>query len=201
MSNVRMQRASRAVTASGFATFAALLSHLLGGGAMPNLAGVAIPAILAVLVCLPLSAAKLSLWRLSVSVITSQLLFHLLFGIGAASGSAPATSRMHDMTAMADMSGMTVAHHHHDGALMWGAHLVAAVVTIAALHRGESALIAIAELAARVIGRLVRMPAACPRIVPIAKMPRIRAARVQRPRDLFCLVTSPLRGPPAALSL
>lgn len=177
----RVARLARGASAAAIATFAALFGHVLAGGAMPGLLGIAVPLVLSVTVATMLAGKRLSLFRLSVSVVASQWLFHMLFVIGAP-GSA-GSSAGH------------AGHHHHHGAisppplaaeqavgpaagelLMWVSHLVAAAVTVVFLYRGERALMrlwALAErLAAWVRTRLstpIRVPVRVAASVPVAQ--------------------------------
>lgn len=116
MTQARGQRARRGSAAAVFATFVALTSHVIGGGAMPTPMGLLVPLALSTLVCVLLAGRRLSLPRLSLSVLVSQSLFHLLFTV---------------FTPMAGTSGPTnaVERHamHHGGAgpmsgSMAGAH-------------------------------------------------------------------------------
>lgn len=91
---VRHRRALRGTLAAAFATFVALTSHILGGGAFPSAMGVVVPLALSILVCVLLSGRRLSLPRLTFSVGISQTLFHLLFSLftpTAASGPGAST--------------------------------------------------------------------------------------------------------------
>ena len=75
------RRVSRGTLAASAATFVALTSHILGGGAFPTTMGLIVPLSLSILVCVALAGRRLSLPRLTVSVGTSQTLFHLLFSL------------------------------------------------------------------------------------------------------------------------
>lgn len=154
------------------ATFAALLSHVAAGGAMPGPAGIAVPWVLSLAVCTMLAGRRVSLARLTVAIPLSQLLFHALFAVGA--GTLP--------------TGAPHAHHTLfviDGAslvpadpAMWGGHALAAAVTIAVLHRGERTLVALGALAlrlgARLGARLGRSVSLTPAAVGFAARPRVR---------------------------
>ena len=79
----RLSRVARGGVAASVATWAALLSHVAAGGAMPGWLGVAVPLVLSVAVCTALAGRHLSLVRLAVAVTASQLLFHMgtIFGL------------------------------------------------------------------------------------------------------------------------
>lgn len=173
---------------------------------MPGLAGIAVPLALAVLVCLPLAGRRLSVVRLGLSVVASQALFHTLFVLGA---SAPAGSS----TTGSPAGGHAMHGGHHltladvapaasslSATAMWASHVIAAVVTIAALHYGERVLEKIAALRARIWATLL------PTIARLAPVSFARPVRVvvralpfvvhRRPAD----DVAPLRGPPAAVA-
>ncbi|MBC9954475.1 hypothetical protein ICM05_07410 [Leucobacter sp. cx-42] len=147
----RLPHLVRGSSAAAIATFAALFSHVLGGGAMPGPLGIVVPLLLSLMVSVLLAGRKLSLIRLSVSVVTSQILFHSLFVLGTpASGAAsqsepPSPHHAHGMMPMPMPMPMPMLSEHsmtqmHSGFEMWIAHLVGAVVTIAFLYRGERAI-------------------------------------------------------------
>lgn len=78
---LRHQRVLRGTAAAVFATFVALASHMIGGGDLPTAMGVVVPLALSTLVCVLLAGYRLSLPRLSLSVLASQSLFHPLFSV------------------------------------------------------------------------------------------------------------------------
>ena len=115
---------------------------------MPGWLGIAVPWLLSLMVCTLLAGRTLSLLRLSFAVALSQIFFHVLFVIGfAASGSSSEmmTGHQHHHAAMA-LTGTTSAVHADAG--MWVAHGIAAVVTVAVLHRGEHAVRRLLQIAA-----------------------------------------------------
>ncbi|WP_040167225.1 hypothetical protein [Microbacterium gorillae] len=152
--NVRLARGS---AAASVATFVALVSHVTAGGAVPSWLGIAVPAILSLTVCTLLAGRRLSLPRLAIAVTLSQALFHLLFVLGAARSPGAETTLGHDHAAM--MTAISVAvptGAASPGPIMWGGHAVAALLTIAALHRGERALAAIARVTAELVAAVRR---------------------------------------------
>ncbi|TQJ31709.1 hypothetical protein [Microbacterium sp. SLBN-146] len=134
MTRSRGPRVARGLAAASIATFVALLSHIAAGGGLPGPVGVVVPWTLAVLICIALVGRRLSVWRLSLSVVVSQVLFHVLFvlGSGSAQGAAP-LGHDHGVGATA-LSSSGVAPGDIE---MWIAHVIAGVATIALLHRGE----------------------------------------------------------------
>ncbi|WP_292728630.1 hypothetical protein, partial [Microbacterium sp. UBA837] len=167
MSRSRATRVIRASVAASIATFVALFSHVAAGGAMPSWLGIAVPWVLSLAVCTVLVGRALSLPRLGVAVVLSQLLFHLLFVLGADSG-APAgtvaTGHVHGLPILDLSTGATPVAADLS---MWFAHLAAAVLTVAALYRGERLVIRLGVLARellawvrrRILSGVVRLPA------------------------------------------
>ncbi|WP_430593245.1 hypothetical protein [Humidisolicoccus flavus] len=151
----RRSQAKLAGVAAVTATCIALISHLLGGGAMPGLLGIVIPLILAMPVCLLLAKLRNSVARLGLSVTVSQFLFHTLFVFGAQRATAPSAApaaSSHDHSGHAAFSAATsdlatgASHSGHDGPLMWVMHALAAVVTTLILAHGEAILVAFASV-------------------------------------------------------
>ncbi len=187
MSRSRATRVIRASVAASIATFVALFSHVAAGGAMPSWLGIAVPWVLSLAVCTVLVGRALSLPRLGVAVVLSQLLFHLLFVLGADSG-APAgtvaTGHVHGLPILDLSTGATPVAADLS---MWFAHLAAAVLTVAALYRGERLVIRLGVLARellawvrrRILSGVVRLPAVAERPgIVCAPAPPLRSARV-----------------------
>lgn len=174
-------RTVRGGVAGSVAIVVALLSHLLGGGAVPGWQGVVTPWVLSLLVCVAVDGRRLSLWRLSFSVVASQVLFHTLFVLGAppptrpaphggpgvvpgpeVSSVVPAAAGTHAHTGLPEAAtgaapagaGALAATASSGDVSMWLWHAVAAVVTIAALYRGERVLGRLRELATEAVRRV-----------------------------------------------
>lgn len=174
----RIAHPVRALSAASAATFTALLSHLAGGGAAPDLLGVILPLLLSLLACSLLAGRRLSLPRLTASVVASQVLFHGAFVLGAPG--AP-------------------AHQHEIGAPMWIAHLCSAALTVLFLYRGEQAIVRLRELAERLVAWAAHRPVA-PVAVPVAHRPSGLHGRDGRDHALesqFEGSALTRRGPPA----
>lgn len=185
----RAARTLRGTAAAAIATFTALFSHVAAGAPLPGWVGIAVPFALATLVSIAVAGRRHSLPRLAVAITLSQALFHTLFVLGAG-GSVTGASAHH--AAAGSIAYAAPALHDHLGPGMWLGHALAALVTIAAVHRAERTL--------RALGRLLRrvaLPAALPAPLP-PERPRalgvLSAPRVRRTRA----VASPavLRGPP-----
>ncbi len=146
MPRSRATRVARAAVASAIATFVALLSHVAAGGTMPGLLGVGVPWVLSLAVCTMLAGRSLSLLRLSIAVVVSQSLFHVLFVLGAAPEPSTAipTGHVHEVVLPAMLASTPAAM---DAAMLLS-HVAAAAVTVLALYRGERTVGALLALAA-----------------------------------------------------
>ncbi len=206
MRSARGLRVVRGTLAAAIATFVALLSHVAAGGALPGWAGIVVPAILSMLVCIALAGRRLSLWRLSLAVAVSQVLFHTLFVLGmAAPSTGAAIGHAHHaapvaLAALSDAAtASAVSTAWAADAAMWVLHGLAAILTVAVLHRGERTaqrLMVLARHAAAWVHRTLAAPLAVPRTL----LPRravvtgdLVAVRIDAPH----LRTLRRRGPPA----
>jgi hypothetical protein len=201
--HARRVRALRGGLAATSATFVALVSHLAGGGQMPDVLGIVVPLLLSLPVCMVWSG-RLSLLGLSASVVASQLFFHVLFTLGTPTGTTPASS---GSGAHAGHAGMGIpaqaagqaAEAAHADTTMWVWHAVAAVVTIVVLHRGELMLLGLRDLAVRAAAWLLRGRAVVEDAGSFV-LPRLRGVVAAAFRPLHPgPQLSPLlrRGPPA----
>ena len=133
----RRIRVARGSAAAAAATFFAAFSHVVSGAEVPGLFALVAASVLAVFLCIALAGRTLSTWRLTASVVLSQLGYHLLFALVPASTGTITTGTGHH----ADMVMMTTdatAHVHASASpAMWLGHALAAAVTIAALLHGE----------------------------------------------------------------
>ncbi|WP_051172665.1 hypothetical protein [Microbacterium indicum] len=160
----------------------AAISHTVGGGAPP--APLLVVGMAAVLVfpAMALMGSRPRPFRIAATTLAAQGAFHAAFlalGAPVAGGPFVAGHHHHDMV-------LPLAVSHADGG-MWGAHVVAAAVTIAILTFGERAVLrALSWVVAR---SAVRVPA--PRVVrfprilatgPVLAAPRTRAAALVGPR-------------------
>ncbi|MDR6866689.1 hypothetical protein J2Y69_001282 [Microbacterium resistens] len=219
MERTRAIRAARGAIAATLATFVALLSHVGGGGAMPGWLGVVVPWVFSILVCVPLAGRRLSAVRLGIGVALSQALFHVLFVLGAGSSAGLVGVGHHGMIALPADSVSTTASTTVPASLtapvslegllwgdaaMWTAHVLAAVLTIAALHRGESAVRRLLTLAAETGSWIERQVLAIVRAFAgpllVAGPRRLFDAETAVPRVLRAAHLSIVvrRGPPPA---
>lgn len=197
MRPTRRPHVIRGLVAASIATFVALASHVWVGGAMPGMLGVAVPWILSVMVCTLLAGRCLSLLRLSVSVVLSQLLFHVLFVLGAITPQAALGAHEHGGALVLPMTGAGALVPEDAG--MWASHALAALVTVLLLHRGEQTVHALSRVAAEVVAwarRIVAAPAAVPSPVVVRRRWATKSAPLRRD-PLFSAMRR--RGPPLRL--
>ena len=189
----RGTRVARGTVAASVATFVALLSHVTAGGTVPGAFGIVVPLALSFVVCVALAGRRLSVWRLGAAVTLSQILFHALFVLGTYdTGRA---SHVHGVATVLDgPAGPLVTAD----ATMGGWHLLAAVVTTLALHRGESTVALLRVLADRLLVWLrarAAIIAVGPLPVPLRRVPVVVIAAV-RPASLLLTASARRRGPP-----
>ncbi len=169
----------------------ALFGHVAAGGELPSLLGVLVPLTASVLLALALIGRKLSIWRISLVVIASQSLFHWLFVLGS-----PGSASSQDHMAMMGHSGsVTVAAHAMTSPSMSIGHGLAALLTIAALVRGEQALRSLIALLQSGLQRIDWVQPAF-----IAPLPTLRIASTGWiPGTTRVLGAHGSRGPPALI--
>lgn len=189
----RWARFVRGWVTAGFAVFVAAFAHVAGGGQAPQPLAVAVSLAFAGILCVPLAGKTLSLTRLAMSVTGAQAIFHTLFALSGGQGGPILTGHHGTMTLPATQ----LAEHGAAGAQpMVLAHLIAAVVTIAALRFGESAFWGIVARARAGMPRLrghLPVVIATPRAVPAPE----RELVPTRLRELAASVSR--RGPPEPL--
>jgi hypothetical protein len=209
--HARAQRLLRGWIVGLVATTVAAVSHSLAGGYEPGILSFGVALVFAGLLGTAVIGRRPSLPRLTVAVGAAQLAFHLVFSL-LGSGGAEVTSRaglsgMDGMSGMSGMDGTTAtipgpapamamsgtAHLVDPG--MWGAHAVAAVVTILFLRRAELAVWwMLTRLGRLVIARVVSTP------TPVVSAARPRAlAGILHVRPLVSRVlvaSAQRRGPP-----
>ncbi|MCW3767302.1 MULTISPECIES: hypothetical protein [Paenarthrobacter] len=134
----RRARLVRGWAAAAAATSIAAFSHVFAGGFSPDPALLALSLAVSGLVCTALAGRVLSLWRLSAGVLLSQALFHGLFSLNPASqAEVPRSGHAGHADHLPMMDPGAVAAMDHTSPLMWAAHAVAALATIAVLRHGE----------------------------------------------------------------
>ena len=199
----RGARVGRGAVAASLATFVALVSHVSAGGVIPGPVGVLVPLLLSFVVSVALAGRRLSVWRLGLSVVVSQALFHTLFVLGSydlgAGAGAGAGAHAHG-DAVPVAAGSSSSPVLTVDADMAAGHLVAVVVTTLALHRGERTLAGLRALA-RACVAWVRARVRVSVFIP-ASVRRVRAAVVATvpPVSTMVVRASARRGPPVAAS-
>lgn len=204
----RWARVARGTAAAAFATFAAALSHTLGGATVPSAFVVVVGFTFAMLVCVGLAGRRINRIGVAASVLVSQLAYHFLFSVASGSAAASvvpqagASSALHQHDAVIQMqvtttgasAGSASGAHMHGGSAMWVAHVLAAIVTVAAVLYAERWMrAAVTALHRRVLPVFA--------IVALSLIPsprRVRWARVNSfPRRMgVILLHLRHRGPP-----
>lgn len=204
MRRLRVSRLVRGSLAAAVATFVALLSHVTAGGVVPSWIGIVVPLAISVPACTLLAGRTLSLPRLSMAVAVSQAMFHSLFVLGTFAPSATAATSAHvhgaGMTMPMEIAAADPVLVGPDAA-MWAAHAVAALLTVAALHRGEAATLRLADLAHRVIAWVRRRILIRPVFSPtVPRRMRAGSLPVLPALSVVVAASSRRRGPPVAIT-
>lgn len=190
----RRIRVLRGLVAAATATFLAALSHAVSGAEVPGLFALVAASVLAAGICIPLAGRSLSTWRLSASVVLSQLGFHTLFALAPASSGTVTSGGGHHADMMVLTADATAHVHASATPVMWLGHALAAAVTIAALSSGERVLLTLFDtlrLTVRVIWSTLRVaPLGRPALASAEWLPVLAAAE----RVLLSVMRH--RGPP-----
>lgn len=205
----RGARVARGFAAAAVATLVAALFHMAGGGQAPSAVALTLSLVFSSLGSIALVGRRAAAWRLTLSVLVSQFLFHALFTLSpsASFSGMPADGHLHagmHLTmvagpASASATGMSMpAMIVGESPWMWLSHGAAALLTIVVLLHGERTLLAVARFAFFVLRRLVDRVSA----VQAQPLRRLTASVAAVPRALHSLGTvldgRPRRGPPAA---
>lgn len=207
----RCARVMRAALAAGFSTFVAVLSHTLAAAEAPGTLAVVLSVVFSLLVCLALTGRSLSLGRLAVAVVVSQVIYHGLFTLFGTPAPATAFGRAgglfgpHDHAAMmaqiqALSSGTGSTTELVATGWMLAAHALGAIVTIAALRRAESTFWGLVE-GSRLHLRALFTATVQPVVVGAPRVRPMLGSHVIGWRSLELLISSMRhRGPPQALA-
>ena len=185
----RQLRALRGVVASAITVLLAATAHTFGGGGAPSPLLLFAAATLAAPLGVLLVGRRPSLLRTSAAVLAGQGVFHGVFALFGSPSTvafvAPAGTHVHTATMVA--TGMPSMAH--DSMSLW--HVIAAVVTIFVLHRGEWML----RTAGRGIHRL--LPLFLGHVPQPASVRRVRST-FTAPMARAVLLVSDVgrRGPP-----
>lgn len=189
-------------------TCLAAASHTLADGIAPPLVIVGLVLAISGVICTALAAAKFSLLRTTLAVLMSQGLYHLVFGLFGHHGSGGHLTAIggtgvhanHTMALSVDPSlSASPALGTSAEQLMLASHLVAAVLTIAMLRKGEQAAATLLESILLCIPHLILFARSwqpsSPRSTPVPTSP----AGIIR----FDVLLPALRrrGPPVALAI
>jgi hypothetical protein len=191
--NTRAARAIRGAVFAGIATITAAAAHTLGGGVAPSPLFCAVLFALAVPPATALASPRPAPWRAALAVGAGQVLFHAAFALVGDIGEGSTTAyamlgHAHGATSTWTMDAAGVA-----GADMTLAHVLAAIVTIALVCRGESLLARIAAWVVRRAAVAVPAPSSSAVLRRVDALPTRPRARAVLPPGLG------RRGPPAAL--
>ncbi|PQZ96395.1 hypothetical protein CQ018_03840 [Arthrobacter sp. MYb227] len=189
-------------------TCLAAASHTLADGVAPPLVIVGLVLAISGVICTALAAATFSLLRTALAVLLSQGLYHLVFGLFGhhASGGhvrsigGTGVHANHTMALSIEPSlGLSPDLGASDGHLMVASHLVAAVLTIATLRKGELAAATLLDsillcIPRRILYARIWQPSS-PRSTPVPASP----AGIIRFDFLFPALRR--RGPPVILAI
>jgi hypothetical protein len=165
----RGARVARGFAAAGVATLVAALFHMAGGGQAPSGLALTLSLVFSTLGSIALAGRRVAAWRLTLSVLLSQFLFHALFTLSPSArfSGMPADGHLHagmHLTMVAGPSSVTPGPMAPmivgDNPWMWLSHAAAALLTVAVLLHGERTLLAVARFAFYVLRRLVDRVAA-----------------------------------------
>ena len=185
----RAAQLARGAATASVAVVLAAFSHGIAGREAPGAVGLALGAVVALGASVAFVGRRSTTLRTALAVIVSQGAFHLLFGVGAASGTAlvvtgarhhPSLAFVEGVAAVAGQ-GQTQGHAGHTNAAMLIGHAIAAVLTIAYLLVFERAVwLALGAAARRLVLRLttttepVAVTASVPPRRPGTTRPRLR---------------------------
>jgi len=186
-----LARALRGTIAGSVTTTLALAFHLAGGGALPSALAVLGSFGGAIWVSILIGRRRRSLPLLIAGIAASQALLHTIFSASTAGAAIDGTGHA------GHGAGPLQLVVDHDGSAMWWAHLVAGVLTVAALRRGEHILRRLAELARLVIGAILRIAFVVSVAPSVRRLPR-PSRRVAIVRSAHPGAVPALRGPPSA---
>lgn len=183
----RQLRALRGTAAATIATLVAATAHTLSGGGAPHALLVIAVAALAAPPAVWLAGRRAAWWRTAGVIAGAQALFHGAFAVVGDAHPLTSAHAHHAPTGIAPVVAATAGWN----AGMTIGHMIAALVTILAVLRGEQLLRRIARGIRR---HLARLTATLP--VPVARLRPLTAC--QAPRRTRRPTTSALsrRGPP-----
>jgi len=206
----RATQLARGAAAAAVALFLAAFSHGAAAGEAPGGPGLALSAFVALAVSVALVGRRSSPLRVVLATAASQLVFHLLFSVGAGAGGAgallrvsgdahhPSVTVLPDAAAGSAASSTAVVGHGHTDAAMLLGHVLAWLATVAYLLAVEAAAWRALRRAARAV--LVRAvdEASALAAIPVPAGPLVRPLARDRARLRGRQLVAQLRhrGPP-----
>ena len=159
-------QALRGLVAGLLTTFLALLFHIAGGGTPPSAFAVALCAAAVCWIAMLVGRARPSLVLLATAIGLAQIVLHTAFSIATAT----ATIAGHGHAGHQDLLLVVTGGGHS----MWVAHLLAGVLTVIAVRRGEQVARRLVELARMVAGSLLRRVLGALGVLALAARPLAR---------------------------
>lgn len=193
---IRQERMARAVLSAGVSTLLTAAAHTIGGGHFPAPLVLALVFALSVLLSFVLAGKRVSVPWLFASVGATQLLLHTAFTVTGEGATVTGDAVGHAHHAVA---GIAVTAAGHNEGMLW-AHVVAGLVTVAALRLGAGALRrALGAVAPRLARRIELVLALVRQPVLLLAPARVRTTTAS-PHPLVALLAAAVearRGPPA----
>jgi hypothetical protein len=192
--STRVARVVRGLLVAVVALSVAAVAHIATGGQIGSV-GLVLAFAFSALASIALAGRTVSRVRISIAVLFSQGVFHVLFGVGAGYSLAPQNN--HPGMVMGDPNAATTSTSPMlmtDNGWMWAAHGLAAILTIVALVRGERTFWRIAGWVAHSIARIFGSPIhdTAEQLTAPAVVGDVRA-----PGTRFLLAGLRRRGPPS----
>jgi len=200
----RAAQLARGSATASVAVVLAAFSHGIAGREAPGLVGLALAAVVALGASVALIGRRSTPLRTALAVVVSQGAFHLLFGVGAASGALVVTGTGHHQSlafveGAAAVAGHGQGHPGHTDAAMLTGHAVAAAITIVYLLVFErAAWLALGAAAHRLV---LRLTTTVEPVLVAAQLPARQLGTTRphlRGRLLFAALR--YRGPPFTLA-
>ena len=201
--STRGARVVRGLVVAAVSLIVAAFAHIAGGGQI-GAVGFAVALAFSVLASIGLTGRTVSRLRITIAVLFSQGVFHLLFGIGSGYQASAVTQLSETHMAGMGMAGMgsqlvstlpapAQSVVMPDNGWMWGAHALAAVITVLALVKGEKAFWYLTGRVCHSLERLFALP--CLMTIEQPTMPDT-VLDLRQPDARFLLAGMRHRGPP-----
>lgn len=191
--STRVSRVVRGLLVAVVALLVAAVAHIAGGGQV-GAVGLTLALAFSALASIALAGRTVSTVRVSIAVVFSQGIFHVLFGIGAGHPLVSPTNSPGMMMGDPGATALPVTSAAITGSgWMWAAHVLAAVVTIWALVKGERTFWALSGWVSHSLTRLLEP--SIPVSIDHSTMPNV-AMRVRAPGARFLRAGMRHRGPP-----